>query len=178
MKVNQADYAVRTLCRVLGVSPSGYYAWRSRAASERSVSDAVLTERIREIHKYSRGTYGAPRIHAELKKRGWRVGRKRVARLMRAAKLEGVSRRKWIGTTKCPIGSYIPTGLLRMMLPLCGPPRGENLGLLQDCLHSGVLKVRRIAVLAENAFDQNPHSRPRRLPVLPIHGNVALQAAQ
>ena len=100
MNVNQADYPITTLCRVLGVSPSGYYAWRSRAAAARSVSDAMLTERIREIHKYSRGTYGAPRIHAELKKQGWRVGRKRVARLMRAAGIFGVSRRKWICTTQ------------------------------------------------------------------------------
>ena len=121
MKVNQADYAVRTLCRVLGVSPSGYYAWRSRAASERSVSDAVLTERIREIHKYSRGTYGAPRIHAELKKRGWRVGRKRVARLMRAAKLEGVSRRKWIGTTQRRKGARPAPDLVERNFTANGP---------------------------------------------------------
>ena len=121
MTVNQADYAVRTLCRVLGVSPSGYYAWRSRAASERSVSDAVLTERIREIHQYSRGTYGAPRIHAELKKRGWRVGRKRVARLMRAAKLEGVSRRKWIGTTQRRKGARPAPDLVERNFTANGP---------------------------------------------------------
>ena len=101
--------------------PSGYYAWRSRAASERSVSDAVLTERIREIHKYSRGTYGAPRIHAELKKRGWRVGRKRVARLMRAAKLEGVSRRKWIGTTQRRKGARPAPDLVERNFTANGP---------------------------------------------------------
>ena len=93
-------YPIATMCRLLEVSTSGYYAWRSRAVSARSVSDAALTERIREIHEYSRGTYGAPRIHAELKKQGWRVGRKRVARLMRAAGIFGVSRRKWICTTQ------------------------------------------------------------------------------
>ena len=121
MKVNQADYAVRMLCRVLGVSPSGYYAWRSRAASARSVSDAVLTERIREIHKYSHGTYGAPRIHAELKKRGWRVGRKRVARLMRAAGLFGVSRRQWIRTTQRRKGARPAPDLVERNFTADGP---------------------------------------------------------
>ena len=119
--MNQADYAVRMLCRVLGVSPSGYYAWRSRAASARSVSDAVLTERIREIHKYSHGTYGAPRIHAELKKRGWRVGRKRVARLMRAAGLFGVSRRQWIRTTQRRKGARPAPDLVERNFTADGP---------------------------------------------------------
>ena len=121
MKVNQADYAVRMLCRVLGVSPSGYYAWRSRAASERSVSDAALSERIREIHEYSRGTYGAPRIHAELKKQGWRVGRKRVARLMRAAGLFGVSRRQWICTTQRRKGARPAPDLVERNFTANGP---------------------------------------------------------
>jgi len=119
--VNQADYPVQTLCRVLGVSPSGYYAWRSRAASARSVSDAVLTERIREIHEYSRGTYGAPRIHAELKKQGWRVGRKRVARLMLAAGIFGVSRRKWICTTQRRKGARPAPDLVERNFTADGP---------------------------------------------------------
>ncbi len=121
MKVNQADYPVRTLCRVLGVSPSGYYTWRSRAASERSISDAELTERIREIHEDSRGTYGAPRIHAELKKQGWRVGKKRVARLMRAAGFFGVSRRKWICTTKRRKGARPAPDLVERDFTADGP---------------------------------------------------------
>jgi len=121
VKVNQADYPVQTLCRVLGVSPSGYYAWRSRAASARSVSDAVLTERIREIHEYSRGTYGAPRIHAELKKQGWRVGRKRVARLMLAAGIFGVSRRKWICTTQRRKGARPAPDLVERNFTADGP---------------------------------------------------------
>ncbi len=119
--MNQADYPVQTLCRVLGVSPSGYYAWRSRAASARSVSDAVLTERIREIHEYSRGTYGAPRIHAELKKQGWRVGRKRVARLMLAAGIFGVSRRKWICTTQRRKGARPAPDLVERNFTADGP---------------------------------------------------------
>ena len=87
-------------CRVLGVSPSGYYAWLDRPASARRVTDEVLLERIGAIHRESRSTYGAPRIHAELRDEGWRVGRKRVARLMREAGLVGVSRRKRIATTR------------------------------------------------------------------------------
>lgn len=88
------------MCRVLEVSTSGYYAWRSREPSKRTQEDAVLTEQIRSIHERSRGTYGAPRIHAELRDEGIRVGCKRVARLMRAAGLRGVSRRKGPRTTR------------------------------------------------------------------------------
>ena len=87
------------MCRVLDVSPSGYYAWRRRAPSARSVSDAKLTAVIREVHKWSRGTYGVPRMVPELKARGHHVNPKRVARLMREAGLEGVSRRKGTRTT-------------------------------------------------------------------------------
>ena len=100
MKANRATYPIATLCRVLGVSPSGYYAWLPRPRSARRVLDAALLERIRAIHRKSRGTYGAPRIHAELVDDGWCIGRKRVARLMREAELEGVSRRQWISTTQ------------------------------------------------------------------------------
>jgi putative transposase len=88
------------MCRVLGVSSSGYYDWLNRAPSARAVADAHLTERIWTHHLVSRGTYGAPRIHADLAEEDTHVGRKRVARLMRAAGIVGVSRRKKQGTTK------------------------------------------------------------------------------
>jgi putative transposase len=98
---NQADFPVRTLCRVLKVSPSGYYAWQGRPPSSRAMSDAVLTERIRTIHSASDQIYGSPNIHAELRDEGTRVGRKRVARLMRQAGLRGVSRRRsFVVTTR------------------------------------------------------------------------------
>ena len=100
MKANRAHYPVATQCRVLGVSPSGYYAWLDRTPSARRVIDEALVERIGAIHRASRGTYGAPRIHAELVEEGVRIGRKRVARLMREAGLYGVSRRRWISTTQ------------------------------------------------------------------------------
>lgn len=88
------------MCRVLEVSRSGYYAWLKRAPSKRALEDAWLLERIETIHERSRGTYGSPRIHAELQAQGIRVGRKRVARLMREAGIQGVSRRRSIVTTR------------------------------------------------------------------------------
>jgi putative transposase len=100
VKANQAEHDVTTMCRVLGVSTSGYYAWRLRSASARAVRDAELLERIRAIHARSKGTYGVPRVHAELVAAGITVGRKRVARLMKEAGLEGISRRRRHGTTK------------------------------------------------------------------------------
>jgi putative transposase len=93
-------HPIATMCRVLGVSPGGYYARQKRPPSARAKSDAELSAKIAEIHHRSRQTYGAPRIHAELREQGIRVGGKRVARLMRAARLRGVSRRAWIITTQ------------------------------------------------------------------------------
>ena len=99
MKAHQAAHSIATLCDVLDVSPRGYYAWRSRGPSARAEQDAALRGEIQAIHRQSRGTYGAPRIHAELRARGRRVSRKRVARLLRELGLQGVSRRKYVRTT-------------------------------------------------------------------------------
>lgn len=92
-------HPITTMCRTLGVSPGGYYARLKRPPSARARTDAALSARIAEIHHHSRATYGAPRIHAELRAQGIHLGRKRVARLMRAARLQGASRRKWVTTT-------------------------------------------------------------------------------
>jgi putative transposase len=100
VSANQAIFSIRAMCRVLEVSASGYYAWRRRMMSVRAREDEQLQQRIRTIHLLSRQTYGAPRVHAELQEEGTHVGRKRVARLMRAASLQGVSRRKFIRTTR------------------------------------------------------------------------------
>lgn len=99
MRANRACYPVTLMCRLLEVSTSGYYAWLKRAPSARSVADAELLEKIRAIHDQSDGTYGSPRIHADLSAHGKRVGVNRVARLMTEAGLEGVSRRKGTRTT-------------------------------------------------------------------------------
>ena len=99
MTAHQAAHPIATMCRVLGVSPSGYYAWRKRPLSIRARADVKLSAELQAIHRESRGTYGVPRIHAELAGRGIQVGRKRVARLMREAGLQGVSRRKSFRTT-------------------------------------------------------------------------------
>jgi putative transposase len=87
------------MCRVFGVSPSGFYAWNSREPSARAIRDAELAAHIRVFHARSKGAYGAPNIHADLHDEGIRVGKKRVARLMKADGLQGVSRRKWVTTT-------------------------------------------------------------------------------
>lgn len=100
MSAHQDRNPIATMCRLLGVSTSGYYAWRKRGPSRRAQQDAVLLERIQAIHTWSRGTYGVPRIHAELQSEGVNVGRKRVARLMRQAGLEGVTRRRHRKTTR------------------------------------------------------------------------------
>ena len=100
MKAHQEQYPITTMCRVLEVSTSGYYAWLKRPQSRRAQEDEALTQQIQQIHTRSKGTYGAPRIHAALARAGTHVGRKRVARLMRAAGLQGVSRRKRYNTTQ------------------------------------------------------------------------------
>jgi len=94
-------HPVSRLTRVLGVSRAGLYAWQRRPPSQRARTDAALTARIQAIHDETDGIYGAPRIQAELAdEHGVHVGRKRVARLMRAAGIEGVSRRRFrVGTT-------------------------------------------------------------------------------
>lgn len=92
----RTEYPVKRLCRVLGVSRSGFYAWRSRLPSSRAVANEKLLADIGRIHAESRGTYGAPRVHGQLRRRGIMVGRHRVARLMAANALVGAhSRKKW-----------------------------------------------------------------------------------
>jgi putative transposase len=97
--VEKAHYSVAQLCRVLQVAPSGFYAWRHRQPSHRALANATLTEQIRAIHERSRSTYGAPRIHADLRAGKKRVSRKRVARLMRIAGLVGRPPRRFRRTT-------------------------------------------------------------------------------
>lgn len=94
MNANQAKVPVHTMCRVLNVCASGYYAWLDRPPSKRAIDDAVLVERIRAIHDESDATYGMPRVRAELIDQGVKISGKRVARLMRLNAIRGVSRRR------------------------------------------------------------------------------------
>lgn len=102
---NQAEFPVRTLCRVLEVSASGFYAWRVRKPSLRALQNAVLGERIRAIHAASDGSYGRIRIRAELIDQGERASSNRVARLMRLAGVRGISRRRGFVVTTQREGS-------------------------------------------------------------------------
>ena len=94
-----ADYPIQVMCEVLGVSRSGYYDWVSRPESARAAADRALAAEIRASHQASRGRYGSPRIHAELRAHGRRVGRKRVARLMRGMGLSARRKRRFRRTT-------------------------------------------------------------------------------
>ena len=93
MKANQARYPVRTMCRLLAISKSGYYVWLKRPQGPRAERDVILVEKIKKSHADSMGTYGMPRIHFDLQADGESVSRKRIARLMRICGLVGVSRR-------------------------------------------------------------------------------------
>jgi len=86
---------MRMVCRLYGVSAAGYYAWRGRAPSKRAVQDAGLVGQIRQVHQASRETYGSPRVHASLRRRGSTVGRRRIERLMRGK-----------GIRSCAMGLY------------------------------------------------------------------------
>lgn len=95
----RAGHNVKRACELLKVSRAAFYARRTAVSGPRAVRDAELTERITAVHQRSRGTYGAPRIHAALQRDGAGCGRRRVARLMRAVGLQGRHRRRHHLTT-------------------------------------------------------------------------------
>jgi putative transposase len=109
----RAQHPVSLLCDVLGVSRAGYYVWKDRPASARQRRDDELLEQIGAIHDESNGTYGWPRIHAELRHRGAWVSRKRVARLMRHAGLSGMVRGRRGKTTVSVPGIATAPDLVR-----------------------------------------------------------------
>lgn len=98
--MNQANYPVATMCRVLHASRSGYYAWSKRRPCAHALRDQQLSAQIKRIHGQSHGTYGCPRIHAQLLIEGNHTGHNRVARLMCEVGVRGVSRRRFIHTTQ------------------------------------------------------------------------------
>lgn len=113
MSEHEVEYRVRSMCRVLNVSASGYYAWRRRRPSRRAEANAALVEQIRDIHRASRRTYGSPRVHAALRRRGLACGRNRVARLMRREGLVGRSpRRRCPRTTQSAPGNPVAPNVL------------------------------------------------------------------
>jgi putative transposase len=105
IEAEKTSFPIHLMCRMLGVSRSGYYAWRGRPLSARDRANGALTEKIRQIHERSRCTYGSPRVHAELRVLGIRCSRKRVERLMRQARLQGCVRGRRRGTTRRGKGS-------------------------------------------------------------------------
>ena len=109
----RSRYPVRLMCRLLRVSASGYYAWRTRPESSRVKSDRALMAEIRRVHQDSKGVYGSPRVHAELVAKGIRVGRHKVARLMRLARLRGCPRRRFRVTTQRDPSYPVAKNLLR-----------------------------------------------------------------
>ncbi len=119
----KADLSVSLLCRMLEVSRSGYYAWRSRPPSRRSQEDSALTRKIREIHERSRETYGYPRVHAELRALGIGCGRRRVARLMREAGLRGCLRGKRRRTTRRDRNAVPAPDLVSRQFAVAAPDR-------------------------------------------------------
>ena len=124
MKVNQATHSVGVMCRLLHISRSGFYAWLDRPMSERDRSDLALTGKIEAIHRRSRGVYGSPNIHAELADDyGIRVGRKRVARLMRVAGLRGATLRRYVVTTQTDPGAQAAVDLVDRQFYTDGPDR-------------------------------------------------------
>ncbi len=122
ISAERASFPVSLMCQVLGVSRSGYYGWANGVPSDRVLSDAWLTEKIREIHGRTRGVYGARRVHAELRLgEGIRVSRKRVERLMRNAGLSGLVTRRRRGTTIRVPGVRVADDLVKRQFTPAAP---------------------------------------------------------
>jgi putative transposase len=118
-----ADFPIQVMCEVLGVSRSGYYAWASRPESARVAEDRVVAAEIRAAHAASRGRYGSPRVHAELRAHGRRVGRKRVARLMRGMGLSARRKRRFRCTTDSAHAFPVAPNLLGRDFTAAAPDR-------------------------------------------------------
>lgn len=119
--VEKASYPMRILCRVLAVSRSGYYAWRARTPSARDLEDERLRPKVLEAFETGRGTYGSPRVRDELVDRGFEIGRKRVARLMREMGLQGVAPRRFRVTTDSDHDHPIAENVLDRNFEALGP---------------------------------------------------------
>ena len=136
VETEKARYPVALMCRVLEVSRSGFYVWRERPASPRARADQRLTLEVSAIHVESRRSYGSPRVHMELRERGQRVGRKRVARLMRAAGLRARTPRRFRCTTDSGHAMAIRGNLLARRFALAQP----NFGWVADITYLWTLE--------------------------------------
>jgi transposase InsO family protein len=114
-------YTVAFMCRVLGVAPSGFYAWQHRPSSKKAARDQVLAVHVRAAFKASRRRYGSPRVHAELRAQGHRVARKRVARLMREDALRARPRRRYVHTTQSKHGLPIAPNVVARAFEVSAP---------------------------------------------------------
>lgn len=117
----KAHHSVALLCRALQVSRSGYYAWKKRPPAKRTLQDQSLGLEVAAIFAQSRGRYGSPRVHAQLRAAGQRTGRKRIARLMRAAGLKARERRRFRCTTDSQHGMAIRENLLARQFTVNAP---------------------------------------------------------
>ena len=109
------------MCKVFGIAQSGYYGWKNNKVSARETRDAYLLVRIKEIHVISKGIYGCPRIHAELKAEGEKVGYKRIYRLMRLCNIQGKYRRKFKVTTNSKHNNPILPNLVEQNFNVLAP---------------------------------------------------------
>ena len=127
------------MCRLLGVSASGYYAWRRRPESARARLDRELLVKIRRIHEASKGVYGSPRVHAELVAEGVHVGRHKVARLMGLARLRGCPKRRFRTTTQRDPTHRVAHNLLKQNFAADGPNRRWAGDITYIATHQGWL---------------------------------------
>lgn len=121
MVEHAAIYPVRCMCRALGVTKSGYYAWRRRGPSRRQAADQPLQRRITQIHATSRGIYGSPKIHQQLRQEGIRCSRKRVIRLMQQAHLQAKRRQSYRCTTQRNQAHPVAPNRLQQQFRVCAP---------------------------------------------------------
>jgi len=119
IEAEKANYPIALMCRVLGVSRSGWYAGRARVRpSGREPRDTELVQRMREVHGASRGTYGSPRVHAQLVRDGVAVGKERVERLMQGDGLQGRVRRRFKVTTNSKHAEPVAPNVLNREFPV------------------------------------------------------------
>jgi putative transposase len=123
IRAEKANHAVRTMCRVLKVSPSGFYAWCKRPPSKRSIEDSRLTAEVQAIFDEHKARYGSPRITEELQANSIRIGRQRVRKLMRLASLRAKQPRSWVRTTDSRHGHPVAPNLLNRQFAVDEPNR-------------------------------------------------------